>query len=282
MADDKYIWELDETTDLESTDVFLVGINQTTTPETEYITYSGILSSLEDDLDISSGTPKDFISGLRLIWNSGTSISISTGSCGTEAGTTYSVTTAITKSSLSLSNSTWYHVYLISSTDAEITTTAPATAYLGTARSKTGDNTKRYLGSIKTDGSGNVKNFIHNPFTNYIGYTLHDSDDATHRVLATGTATTATAVGLSGVIPTTALFAYVRVINNSDKILYTSESNGVGGTQNTVGLAAGNTAAQNAFMIHPVDSSLQIWYVLSAAVGVGGAFIDVDGYFYTR
>ena len=104
------------------------------------------------------------IDGLKLIWNSATSISIGTGLCVAENRDVINVTSAITKSSLSLSSSTWYHiyVYLDSGTPAaEVVTTAP-TAWKGTGYSKTGDTSRRYVGSIRTDGSGNVYKFIHN------------------------------------------------------------------------------------------------------------------------
>lgn len=224
------------------------------------------------------------IEGLRLLWNSTTSITVDVGVCYAQNGDLINVTSQLVKSSLSLSASTWYHVYVYLSAGvpaAEVVTTAP-TAWKGTAYSKTGDTSRRYVGSILTDGSGNVKAFIHNPQTNYFGYTNHRSDATPHRVLSAGTATTATAVGLTGIIPVTAFFVYIRIISSADKVMYTGENNSVSSTQNTVALNLGNTAVQNAFMIHPFDSSQQIWYLFASAVGAGSGSMDVAGFFFRR
>ena len=52
------------------------------------------------------------LEGCRLIWNSATSISVSTGRCVTESGDLIDVTSTLTASGLSLSASTFYHVYV--------------------------------------------------------------------------------------------------------------------------------------------------------------------------
>ena len=110
------------------------------------------------------------IDGLKLTWNSATSIGIGVGACYAENGDWIDVTAAITKASLSLSVATWYHIYVYLSAgvaSAEVVTTAPV-AWKGSAYSKTGDTSRRYVGSIKSDGSGNVYNFSHHPLSNTI------------------------------------------------------------------------------------------------------------------
>lgn len=224
------------------------------------------------------------ISGVRLLWNSTTSIDVGTGKCWAENGDLIDITSAITKSSLSLSASTWYHIYVYlsgGSPAGEVVTTAPA-AWKGTAYSKTGDTSRRYVGSILTDGSSNVKCFVHFTQSGYMTYSNFRSDTSPHRALNGGTATSATAVALTGIIPVTALLVYMRLTNLADKSLYTSENNSVSSTQNTVALTPGNTATQSAFLAHPMDGSQQIWYVFASAVGVGAAYLDVLGYHFRR
>jgi hypothetical protein len=229
-------------------------------------------------------TNTTIVEGMKLIWNSATSISVGVGSCYAENGDNIDATSAIVKSSLSLSVSTFYHVYVYLSSGvpaAEVVTTAPV-AWKGTAYSKTGDTSRRYVGSILTDASGNVKSFYHDPIACLITYKKFQSSAAPHRVLSAGTATTATAVACSGIIPATSALPLLRILNNSDQIARTSDDNGVSSSQVTVVLGAGNVAAQIAFTPHPVDASLQLWYAMAAAVGSGNLTIDVLGYFYER
>lgn len=108
-------------------------------------------------------TGKGHIDGLRLEWVSGTSLRVTSGMAYIESlGYAIDVPAAITKSSLSLTVSTWYHVYLFDNAgtpDIEIVTTAPAAAYSGTARSKAGDSSRRWLGRLRTDSAGSIRPF---------------------------------------------------------------------------------------------------------------------------
>lgn len=224
------------------------------------------------------------IDGLQLTWNSATSISVSAGGCVAENGDILSVASAITLSSLSLSASTWYHVYVYLSggtATAEVVTTAPA-AWKGTAYSKTGDTSRRYVGSIVTDGSGNVRNFVHNWIVNQMLYRKFQSTATPFLVLNAGTSATAAAVGCSGVVPVTTAAALVHIVNIADKVLWTSEDNGVASGQVTYALGVGNTTAQRMTVPHLLDGSLQLWYSFQAAVGAGGASMYVEGYWFKR
>lgn len=224
------------------------------------------------------------IKGLKIIWNSGTSISVDVGACYAENGDFINVTSVLTASSLSLSNSTWYHVYVYLSGGSpamEVVTTAPA-AWKSDAYSKTGNTGRRYVFSLKTDGSGNVYKFVHDSNLNAVYYKKFAANTSPFRCLNAGTAATATAVALSGIIPLTAEAASIRVTNTGDNFFRTSDDNGVTSTQNTVTLSAGNSATQNGFLEHPTDSSQQIWYKYDSTPGVGGGFIDVLGYYFKR
>jgi hypothetical protein len=225
-----------------------------------------------------------YIDGLILTWDSATSVTVNKGACYAEDGSFIDVTSALVKSALSLTASTWYHVYVYLSAGtptAEVVTTAPV-SWKGNAYSKTGATSRRYVGSILADGSSNVRNFVHNGLTEEMLYRKFRSNTTPHRALNGGTATTATAVPLNGIVPVTALAAMIRITNLADKDMYTSEDNGVSSTQQTVALTAGNVAAQSGFLTHLVDSSQQIWYVYASAVGAGAGYLDVLGYRFKR
>lgn len=224
------------------------------------------------------------LEGLRLVWNSGTSLSVGTGICYAENGDLIEVSSTLTASSLSLSNSTWYHVYVYLSSGSpamEVVTTAPV-AWKGGAYSKTGDTSRRYVGSVKTNGSGSVYNFRHDPQTNRIIYVNQALNAAPFRCLTTGTSTSATSVDLSAVVPVTSGIGYFRFSNTSDKIAYFGADNTVSAAIFQLALVAGNTVQPSDVLDVPVSSTQTIHYIMSSAVGVGGANVDIYGYTYSR
>ncbi len=224
------------------------------------------------------------MSGLQMIWNSATSVSVGIGMCFAENGDFINVTSVLVKSGLSLSVSTWYHIYVYLSAGvaaAEVVTTAPV-AWKGTAYSKTGDTSRRYVGSIKSDASGNVYKFMHNPLLGSVLYMKYQVNGSPFRALTSGTASVATAVSLSGIVPITSRVAYMRVASSGDQALYTSDDNGVSATQCTVALLVGTTVTQANQVYHPTDISQQVFYKYNAAVVSGSCNIDVAGYIYER
>lgn len=112
--------------------------------------------------------PQGYIDGLQMVWNSATSISVTSGTAYIPSlGNVLASTSTLTLSGLSLTASTWYHVYLYSNAGTpaiECVTTAPV-LYNGTAYQKTGDASRRYVGSVLGTGSGitafyNSGNFV--------------------------------------------------------------------------------------------------------------------------
>lgn len=217
------------------------------------------------------------ITGLIMSWNSGTSLTVSTGAAHIEStGRALAVTTAITKSSLSLSNNTTYHLYLYSSSgtpDVEVATTAPAAAYSGKARSKTGDTARRYLGSVRTNGSGQVREFVHD------GDAIRYQADVTaspYRVLGPGTATTWSAIALSAVVPPTAksVIAGVQVFGGTIGTDIASKAAGAG-FFTTINPGQLSTATLL------IDGTQNLYYKAPLA-GAGALYVDVWGYTFER
>lgn len=232
-------------------------------------------------------THKGHIQGLRMEFVAVDSVRVTSGSAWIESlGYAVSVPSTITKSSLSLDPTTWYHVYLFLNNnipDIELSDTAPNTAYSGTARSKTGDTSRRYLGSVKTNGSGQIYNFA---VVNGGQVLYKNQQDSTpFRALGGGTATTETAVSLSAVIPVTADAANLRLINAatspSNAALYTGTSDDSAAGPPTSGIAAVGLGT-SAFINHPVNPSQQVTYWYNVAPAGTGGLIDVYGYSYSR
>jgi hypothetical protein len=232
--------------------------------------------------DVASALPTDYISGLKLIWNSATSISVGTGSAVIPStGKLETVSATLTLSSLVLSASTFYHVYLYDNAGTpaiECVTTAPASPYQGTARAKTGDTTRRYIGSVLSDGSGNLIGFNHYN-SNKILYDAGGSRVAPFRVLSAGSATTPTAVSLASIVPLTALAATVILTAASGTPFYNIRKSTTGPVFISYpAIASGNP-------IYPILTDISspgqsIAYDYSASGG--SAYIDVAGYFFER
>ena len=221
--------------------------------------------------------------GLQLIWNSATSLSVGTGLCYAENGDQIEVTSTLTASSLSLSSSTWYHiyVYLSSGTPAmEVVTTAPV-AWKGTAYSKTSDTSRRYVGSVKTDGSSNVYRFLHNPISNIMNYVDVNPSASPFIVLNAGTASTATSISMTGVMPTTSEFAIIRAYNSGNQAFYVGAYT-ASSTQFTFVLGAASGGVSTIDVQTVPAPSQTIYYRFAAALGLGSCSIYFYGYVFNR
>lgn len=158
-----------------------------------------------------------YIDGLQMQWVSGTSVTVSSGTAYIPSlGAYLQSSSPIALTGLTLTASTWYHLYLYSNAGTpavEASTTAPATAYFGTARSKTGDTTRRYLGSVKTDSSSHVLSFYHEASTGSIHYRV-DLNNAALFLVNNGTATSDATISAAGAVPVTARTMLAFAENN--------------------------------------------------------------------
>lgn len=220
------------------------------------------------------------IDGMRLIWNSATSLSVGAGSCYTENGDYIRTTGSITKSGLTLTASTFHHVYVYVQNNApaaEVVTTAPV-AWMGTAYSKTGDKSRRYVGSILATGTNTMANFIHNPDQNSMFY-LQQNDALPFRVLTNGTQQTSTDINLSTVLPITAKSVYFHGTNtNTTYIVFLSNS--LSGLVPYGAYLLGINNAKDAYITMPTNNSQIINYAISGAGN--GLYVDVYGYNFER
>ena len=101
-----------------------------------------------------------YIDGLQMQWVSATAVTVSSGRAYIPSlGYYLDAPNAIALTGLVLTASTWHHLYLYDNAGTpavECVTTAPAAPYSGTARAKTGDTSRRYIGSVLTDASAAI------------------------------------------------------------------------------------------------------------------------------
>ncbi|WP_333628266.1 hypothetical protein [Stenotrophomonas cyclobalanopsidis] len=230
-------------------------------------------------VEVASVASADFITGLRMTYVSANSFSVSSGAAFIPAASNVlNVPSAITKASLSLVANSWYHLYLYSNSgapDIEVSTVAPATsAYFGVARTKNGDTSRRYVGSILTGAGGAIYRFSHNG--DEIQYVTNT--DTPFRVLAGGTSTNRTNISLAGVIPPTSTYMMGNTINNGDLQLFIDVPEvGNAGTLSRYTCLGGQRTSITAAV---PSRTLQYFYALPPTGA--GAFIDVWGYKYDR
>lgn len=222
------------------------------------------------------------INGGQLVWNSATSITIKKNLLACENGDVIEAASDITLSGLSsLAASTFYHVYeyLSGSTPAgEVSTTAPA-AWKRGAYSKTSDTSRRYMGSILTDGSGNIFEFVHYLPINLIEYKDVTITASPFRVLSSANATTVTAVDCSGAVPATSKMVSMIAWSGCDKNIYMSESSALSSTVRKWIFHANENDKIVGY--HPLNSS-QNFYYLTASGPTGGITADIMGYIFDR
>ncbi len=225
--------------------------------------------------------PAGYIDGLKMEWVSGTQIRFTSGSAYIPSlGRALALAAAVTKTP-TLAASTWYHAYLYSNAgtpDVEVTTTAPGTPYSGTARTKTGDTSRRYIGSFRTTTGGAITKFRHEG--NLIEY-IDVIANYGGQVLNAGMATSPTNVSCSAVVPATSVTAlinfanfaeYIAVIANSDCNYTLSSSNWL--------FALNQTSRLWGFI--PLASNQSFNYMMFAAPASNGLLANLVGYQYER
>lgn len=229
------------------------------------------------------GVVSDYITGLKLEWLSATGVRIGSGSAYVPGLNKILSLVPVDKTGLTPTANTWYHFYLYQGTDeqpdVEISTTAPAAAYLGTARTKTGDTTRRYIGSLRSaDGPGFIS-FLHTLPQNWI---LYRTQSYLHglRIVSSGSATSETTVNCGAVVPVTSRAGYFRFICNAQTLVTgvpdDDDLAGGGGAFGMLNLSAG----REAFMLHPLNASQQFSYWHTAAGA--DTHIDTFGFQFER
>jgi hypothetical protein len=191
---------------------------------------------------------------------------------------------------------TFYHLYAYqgpSGTIAlEISTTAPAAPYLGTARCKTGDVSRRYLASGRTNASAKFRPAKHTRPTDIGNRVMLDAATASGSLpttlLSALTATTVQTIDLSSVVPVTATRAIVQVLNPSSRTLYVGRSEA--GVVSTTNYQYAAVPGSCPVLDVTLDSTRQFTCVLSStdilgnivAILTGSVTLNLVGYEFDR
>jgi len=226
-----------------------------------------------------------YIDGLQMQWVSATAVTVSSGRAYIPSlGYYLDAPNAISLTGLALAASTFYHLYLYNNAGTpavECVMTAPAAPYNGTARAKTGDTSRRYIGSVLTDASGNVYNFIQNGA--HISYQT-PGDVSPFRALSAGTAVISTSVSLAGVVPVTSALAQLRFLGDPTSAARWSNNNIPGastdsgaGTYYILPAAPGSATVTD----FPLSAGNLFYWNTTTPTG-GGVFCDTFGYVYDR
>lgn len=181
---------------------------------------------------------------------------------------------AVTKSP-SLPVNQYLHVYGFvnaGSVDFEAVTTAPSAPYFGAARTKSGDTSRRYLGTLKIGADGSIFNFIKVGNDCYYQASILASPFV---VLSNGNQSTITLVNCSAVIPPVSRVGLFTV-TNSDASARLDLYNGAGA--GPVAFVNGSNSDQ---LRIPLNSSQQIQYTY-ASLPSGSSNIRVSGYSFQR
>lgn len=231
----------------------------------------------------AGGVGSGFIDGLIISWVSATSISVSNGAAYIPStGTPLVVPSTLTLSGLTLSVSSWQHVYLYDNAGTaaiEIVTTAPATPYSGKARAKTGDTSRRYLGSMKTDASGNLYKCSFGT-DNRVQYLIHTSG-APLQVIADGVSTTPVTVSCTAAVPVTATRIELDVISTNSTGVSLYFSNSDIGTLSSSLFLQGYVTPLNFYTVLPLNSA-QAFTVLYGGVPNGNLLGRLTAYNFER
>lgn len=240
------------------------------------------INSINSDLDRLFSPCAISPNGLKMSF-SGSTITLSSGYAFIPSvGKIVRLNSPISKTLSGMSPNTWYHMYLMlsspTSVDFELVTTSPSTPYCGSARTKSGDNTRRYLGSVRVGASGVLK-FEHRGDS--IMY-LENTNAAPFLVLAAGSSVSTFTVITSMVAPPTAYAISLVALNAATNGAYTRLSNGNGPSPES-GYISLVSPGGTSSMIFPVDSNQFYTYAFDASPSPpGAAYHRVNGYYFER
>lgn len=184
--------------------------------------------------------------------------------------------------------SNWRHFYIANDggdLKFEASAIPPATPYQGTARTKSNDATRRYLGSLYFGTDGKTMQFVHSQEgdrANRIDFTPPGGaavSQATLLSLATGTAPTN--VNAANIVPVTCRILYALIDNSSpsDAYLSTPDFGNVGPNNYLLSIKGGGGGQYDVV----VNGNQQLTYMInSVLITVGGLTIRVRGYLFDR
>jgi hypothetical protein len=173
-------------------------------------------------------------------------------------------------------SATTYHVYLTSAGAIERSTTAPASPYSGTARSKSGDTSRRYLGSVRSlPAAATYYPQSSDAAYSQVQVTFLHNVSVESRIINSGISTTPADVSAAAFCPATANSLRLRITNTGASgfvryYIWSGAAFGIYSNVPTAGIVITDV---------PCDGTPKIQYDVT---GSGVAFLDLLGYSYAR
>jgi hypothetical protein len=194
------------------------------------------------------------------------------------------VPTALTVNLSGLTASTIYHIYLFSASGTpalEISATAPV-IYSEPAFQKTGDNSRRYIGSILSSSATDCLPFrLAGDIVSYNSAT----SGAPFSLVSGSRAGVSTSVSVLGCAPITATHLRAMMCNNADTMpnaCFGNSEMGPTSITNYSMLLGAVTGQAWIFVELTLDSLGAFTYMLSAGGNSGGIYIRANGYRFRR
>lgn len=184
--------------------------------------------------------------------------------------------------------SAWRHFYVANDNGDlkfEASATPPATPYQATARTKSNDSTRRYLGSLYFGTDGKTMAFVHSQEgerANRIDFTPPGGAAVTQAtLLSLATGVSSTNVNAANIVPLSCRILYALIDNSSpsDAFLSTPDYGTVSPTNFLLSIKGGGGGQYDVV----VNGNQQLTYMLnSVLITVGGLTIRVRGYLFDR
>jgi hypothetical protein len=233
------------------------------------------------------------ISGLGLVYSGTKSVTVTAGSAYVESlGRVVTLAADTNLTGITTTNSAHHFVYLYESAGAgaiEVSTTVPVKT-AGTAYNKTGDTSRRLLGALLTNSSGNFIKFTHDIARGRVQYLAGDMASGGSFTMWTSFSTTTYAI--VSAVPTFApvqIATYLMCTLNSQGGLALfgipeQDGNAPPGTTNAggiivVGTNSGNNHQHFEMPLSRVPATYGAAYVRMSA---GSSFAYCHGYFFER
>lgn len=222
-----------------------------------------------------------FIEGLGLWWDSGTGLTVGSGAAWVPGlNRVLNVPSAISLTGLALTANTWYQVFLFEGAGAPAIEAVPAgtaAPYKGTARSKTGDPSRRFLFSTRSGAGGTLLRFEHHPETGFVRYLeagIAAGVASPYRIISGGTATANTNVSCSTQVPPASTQMLGSVLTNASSAVFFGVPGVTGDASWT------NLDARGVPVPIELDAAQTLRY-RNAAAG-GSTFLDAYGFWLPR
>lgn len=252
-----------------------------------------MLTTDQIDTRLSSDIFLGLITGFQIEYVSGTQVKVNPGAAYIESTKKVLFLSASQTLTPTLAASTWYYIYLYDSGGTptlEYSTTAPATGFAGTARSKTSDTTKRFIGVFRTNGSSAIHNFYHSlengmwSWRESIG-SGYPGDDFRVGVGITTVQPSTYNVVCTLAAPPICRMVYTRVITNTTTAfayLYgdNSEMTNTDPTLDKGFFALGENTSAYFFMPVNTSNTFRVWYRITPTTGA--CYVDIYGFILER